>query len=190
MGKKVPGPLPPWASATIEPKRSFKFVLSIGGVPAWVVKDAARPEITVGAEATHRFISHQFKFPGRVSWGDVAVTLVDPIDYEIGSMLFDIVKDAGYDLPNNWTEENEGWKRSLSKKRFMGFETGGNPIENKLGEVSIKTLDTDGKEVETWTLKNTWVKKIAYGKFDYGTDALVNIAVTFAYDYATQKLAG
>ena len=55
-------PIPPWASVNIEPKRAFKFILTLGDIPAWVVKDAARPSPSFSGDVTHDFLGHQFRF--------------------------------------------------------------------------------------------------------------------------------
>jgi hypothetical protein len=40
-------------------------------------KTAEKPSFALG-EATHSFLNHTFKFPGRVTWNDVTITMVDP----------------------------------------------------------------------------------------------------------------
>ena len=103
---KQPTVLPQWQSPNIEPKRKYKFILTFGDVPAWVIKSATRPDITVSAGATHNYLSHQFKFPGRVTYNDITITLVDTIDPDVASIMFKIIQDAGYVLPSQWTLQN------------------------------------------------------------------------------------
>jgi len=179
MVAKKANPLPPWASVNVEPKRKFKFQLAFGDVPAWVVKTAARPTLNVGGDATHKFMSHSFKFPGRVEWDDIEVTLLDVIDPDIASAMFEIIEKAGYVLPSAWTVDNEAWKQSLSKRRFS---------TDNIGDVSIITLDSDGKEVERWTLRNTWVKSVKYDDVTYDDDGLMSITLNLSYDYAEIKV--
>ena len=94
--------LPPWQSSGIEPKRKFKFIPILGDVPAWVIKTAGRPDVTVSEGAKHNFMGHEFKFPGRVTWGNIDVTLVDPIDFDASRRLLNIIRDAGYYSPSTW----------------------------------------------------------------------------------------
>ena len=176
---KQPTVLPQWQSPNIEPKRKYKFILTFGDVPAWVIKSATRPDITVSAGATHNYLSHQFKFPGRVTYNDITITLVDTIDPDVASIMFKIIQDAGYVLPSQWTLQNEGWKRSLSKA---------NSIAATKGNIAIKTIDSNGNDVEKWTLHNAWVKGINYDYIDYGSEELMTITVTLSYDYAEQEL--
>tara|TARA_Y100000310_G_C20642592_1_gene794804 strand:+ start:544 stop:1092 length:549 start_codon:yes stop_codon:yes gene_type:complete len=176
---KQPTTLPQWQSPNIEPKRKFKFLLTFGDVPAWVIKSAGRPQITITDGATHQFLAHEFKFPGRVQYNDITITLVDPIDPDVASIMFKIIQDAGYVLPSNWTVDNEGWKQSLSK---LGS------IDAAKGNIAIKTVDSNGNDVEKWTLHNAWLKDVNYDDVDYSSEELMTITVTLRYDYASQEI--
>ena len=173
---KQPNSLPKWQGPNIEPKRKYKFLLTFGDIPAWVVKTAGRPKINVSEGAKHNFLSHEFKFPGRVTWDDLEISLVDPIDPAISSRFLEIIRDAGYRDPSTWNSENELWKESLSKRKFAN---------NNLGEVSVKTIDSAGKTVESWTLHNAWVKSVAYSDAAYDSEEIMDIRINLSFDYAT-----
>ena len=168
-------PIPPWASVNIEPKRAFKFILTLGDIPAWVVKDASRPSPSFTGDVTHDFLGHQFKYPGKVQWQDVSVTLVEPIDPDVSGLMLDAVVKAGYNLPSTWTADNEGWRNTLSKKGF---------VDGNLGDIAIKVLDSDGNVVERWTLRNPYISALTYSKLDYAQSGINTISLTFKYDYA------
>jgi len=55
-----------WSAAGTEPRRNFKFLVSMSGLPVWIVKTVNLPEITVGA-GEHKFLNHTFYFPGTVT---------------------------------------------------------------------------------------------------------------------------
>jgi hypothetical protein len=171
--------IPQWLAPNIEPKRKFKFILSFGDIPAWVVKTAGRPNITVSAGATHHFMAHQFKFPGRIEYNDIQIALVDPIEPDIASVMFQMIKDAGYVLPSDWNQGNEGWKKSFSKL---------NSVNATKGDISIKTIDAAGRDVEKWTLHNAWVKEVNFDDVGYDSEDLMSITVTLTYDYAKHEL--
>jgi hypothetical protein len=172
-------PLPQWQTPNIEPKRKFKFILSFGDIPAWVVKTAGRPSLTLTAGATHQFLAHEFKFPGRVQYGDIQITLVDPIDPDVASVMFKMFKDAGYVAPSEWTMDNQGWKISPSKLKS---------IDATKGDIAIKTIDSNGRDVEKWTLKNAWVKEVNYDDVGYDSEDLMSITVTLTFDYASHEV--
>ena len=70
--------------AGLDPKRSYRFILFLNGVPAYFVKSSGVPQLTVNDGGTHKFLGHEFRFPGGVKWeGDISVKLVDTIDYNM-----------------------------------------------------------------------------------------------------------
>ena len=101
--------------------------------------------------------------------------LVDPIDPVMSLPMFQIIEDAGYKIPSGWNDQNQDWRKSLSKKSFS----------NKLGNIQIKVIDSEGKEVEIWTLHQSWVKTIDYSDVDYASEDLMEIKVTLSYDWAS-----
>jgi hypothetical protein len=56
--------------------------------------------------------------------------------------------------------------------------------------VSIVALDDDGNRIETWTLHNPFPTAFKFGDFDYGTDDLREMNVTWKYDWAEIKSGG
>ena len=175
MPSKQPDNIPQWQSMNIEPKRKFKFILRLGGIPAWVIKTAGRPQITVSDGAKHQFLSHEFKFPGRVSWNDIDISLVDPINPEIAGAMFKVIEDSGYAVPSDWNGDNELWRLSISKRKAAS---------SALSDVTIQTIDSNGKKVEEWRLYNAWVKNINYDDVGYDSEDLMSITVGLAYDWA------
>ena len=171
--------IPQWQSPNIEPKRKFKFILTFGDIPAWVVKTSGRPQISVSAGATHNYLSHEFKFPGRVTYDDISISLVDPIDPDVASLMFQIIKDSGYVLPSDWTNDNSGWKTSISKKKSIAATK---------GQIAIKTIDAAGNDVEKWTLHNAWVKNVNYDDVAYDSEELMTLSVTLSYDFASHEV--
>jgi len=179
MAVNKASPIPPWASVKIEPKRAFKFILTIGEIPAWVVTEADRPNPNFDGNVNHEFLGHQFKFPGKLKWSDVSVTLVEPIDPDVSGLVLDAVQRAGYNPPTTWTSDNEGWRTTFSKERF---------VTGNFGNISIKVLDSDGNEVETWTLYNSFVSDVNYSKLQYSGNAINTVTLKFSYDYATVSI--
>tara|TARA_Y100000296_G_C5058464_1_gene198531 strand:+ start:146 stop:685 length:540 start_codon:yes stop_codon:yes gene_type:complete len=167
--------LPQWASMKVEPKRKFKFILVLGDVPAWVVKTAGRPTIKV-SETPHQWLGYEFKFPGRVTYEPIEVTLVDPIDPDMSKRVLNIIQEAGYIIPDKWGDTSpEDYKQTLSKRRFT---TG------KLRDVKIQSLDSNGRIVEEWVLRNAYLSQLVFDDLDYGSEDLVNIKLTIGFDFA------
>tara|TARA_B100001123_G_scaffold298977_1_gene333491 strand:- start:13500 stop:14051 length:552 start_codon:yes stop_codon:yes gene_type:complete len=175
MPNKIPDNIPKWQSMNIEPKRKFKFILRIGDIPAWVVKSAGRPQVTISDGAKHQFLAHEFKFPGRVTWNDIEVTLVDPINPDVAATVFRVIEESGYATPGDWNGNNELWRLSISKRRAASAA---------LSDVTIQTIDSDGKKVEEWRLYNAWIKNINYDDVSYESEDLMTVTVGLAYDWA------
>ena len=93
-----------WSSKQSSPKRSYRFLLSMGGIGgeenAWMVTQVKKPAVTVG-EVSHKYLNHTFYYPGRVEWDTVNVTLVDPVSPNAAGMLAKILQDSGYLVPGN-----------------------------------------------------------------------------------------
>ena len=52
------------------------------------------------------------------------------------------------------------------------------------GKVEIHQVDDDGNYVETWTLRNAWIKDIQFGSNDYSSDDAQEITIKLRYDWA------
>ena len=50
--------------------------------------------------------------------------------------------------------------------------------------MNIRQIDDDGKPLETWILKNAWIKDVNFGSLEYGADDLLEIQLKFRYDWA------
>ena len=169
-----------FASGGKDPKRKFRFIVSFGNIATpeggpilWFAKTASKPSFQLG-ETTHDFLNHKFKYPGRVAWQDVTVTLVDPADPDVAATLSDIVVAAGYSPPTNAYD-----LESMSKHSAV----------SALGTVTVSQLDDKGTPIETWTLWNAFISELKYGDLDYAGDDLTEVSVTLKYDWARLETA-
>jgi hypothetical protein len=168
--------IPVWANPLTEPKRRYKFILNIAGIPAYVVKTTDRPQVSVG-EAQHEFLVHNFYFPGRVTWNEINVSLVDPIDPDVSKRLLDLVKNAGYVNPSDFSgnPNDPGYlRKSIGKAGFI----------DQLGQVTIDTLNTAGETIETWRLNNVFVRSVTYNQMNYSDEGLIELGLQLRYDWA------
>ena len=78
-----------WSTNDVEPKRNFRFQVQITGLTdlgaptdiLWWAKTVTTPSFDV-SEVEHNYLDNKFYFPGRVSWNEVSLTLVDPISVD------------------------------------------------------------------------------------------------------------
>ena len=164
-----------------DPKRKFRFTVefqgvaaAIGGAVLWYAKTVTKPSFQIAA-AAHKYLNHTFYYPGSVTWQDVSVTLVDPVDPDMTATLSDIVVSSGYSPPADTNSLT-----TMSKAKAAGA----------LGTVIITQIDAEGKPLEQWTLWNSFMTEVKYGDLEYGGDDLSEMSVTLKYDWARVETAG
>jgi hypothetical protein len=164
-----------------DPKRKFRFTVefqgvaaAIGGAVLWYAKTVTKPSFQIAA-AEHKYLNHTFYYPGSVTWQDVSVTLVDPVDPDMTATLSDIVVSSGYSPPADTNSLT-----TMSKAKAAGA----------LGTVIITQIDAEGKPLEQWTLWNSFMTEVKYGDLEYGGDDLSEMSVTLKYDWARVETAG
>lgn len=164
-----------WSNNTSEAKRNYRFKITMGAFAAnsqvmWWAKTATLPSFEV-SEVEHNHMDNKYYFPGRVSWNNVSMTLVDPISPDATDLLNKMLVDSGYIVPAN--ESKAANKQTIAKKS--------QPSPNG---VKIEVLDADGQAVETWELQNAFIVGVNFGSLDYSSDDLKEIELTLRYDWA------
>lgn len=155
-----------WTQPNASPTRQFRFMISVGNEDWWWASSCSKPSYEVSTEE-YKLINHKFKYPGVVTWNDVNITIVDTGIKSI--RLYNLLLDSGYYISED--PEFDG----VNKK--MSIDT--------IGQVQIKQLKDDGNPIETWTLKNAFIKSVNFGQLDYSSDELVKLELVISYDYAT-----
>jgi hypothetical protein len=170
------------AAGVTNPKRSFRFKITIGAfgdtaigsdigtnVVFWA-KSADKPSFSL-SETTHNYLNHTFKFPGRVTWNDVTITMVDPGgERGVAFTLTKILNESGYVVPSNSNQF-----QTISKTKAV----------RGLGDVLCQQLDDEGNVLESWTLNNSFISDVNFGNLDYGNEELTEYSMTVKYDWAT-----
>ena len=162
-----------WSAPSLEPRRNFKFLVTLNRIPTWVVKNVNLPSITV-AEGSHKFLNHTFYFPGTVEYNEVSVTVVDAIDKDISKNILENFSNSGYTTPD--TVDNA--ETSLLTKAGS---------VNAFGEVILKQLG-GGDDGQTNTLQfdliNAWIKVVEFPQsLSYDNSDASEVKITFRYDY-------
>ena len=177
MAKQAPV-TPIWATDAkgLDPKRSYRFILYLDGIPSYFVNSTGVPKLTIGEGGTHKFLGHEFKFPGSAKWeGDISVKLVDTIDYNMAQKFVDFVRKAGYVYPSKWDSSSanpEFYRKTISKAKF--------PFK----QLKIQRINSEGAVYETWVLNNPWINSVDFGAASYSDEKLLEMTVSFKYDWA------
>ena len=166
-----------WSNASLEPKRQFRFLLILSPLESYTITKVNRPSFDIG-ESPHNFINHTFYYPGRVTWNEVSFSLIDGVMPDQTGILMKMLMASGYRFP-----DNQNATRTISKAEAVSSV--GNAIIQVLGSGDKTDPENPGAEVlETWTLKNPWIKSVNMGDLDYSSDDLVSMDVSLRYDWA------
>ena len=175
-----------WNEAVVEPKRKFRWLMSVQGIEFFTIKKVTRPQITI-TEAEHKFINHTFYFPGRVTYNEIDFTIVDTANPDAAETLRQIISAGGYRLPSSadiatQSITKQGAVTALGTVQINLIGGGGNPSSGA-GTGTVPGND-EGVVLESWTLHNAWVKDVSFSELDYDGDDLAEITVKLRYDFA------
>ena len=163
-----------WSTTQLEPKRSFKYLMNISAIGLdYIIKTTDKPSFEI-SETEHQFLNHTYYYPGRVTWSEVTVTMVDPVSPDASATLHALLNQAGYTWPGNTNEGDYG--NVMTKDRAVG----------SLGQVTISQIGENQNDIlEEWILHNAWIKNVEFGSLDYGSEDMVEISVTLRFDSAS-----
>jgi len=143
-----------------EPKLKNRFIMEIGGISAFVIKTAQRPQITFDEVVLeHMNITKYVKGKGR--WQTLQITLYDPIVPSASAEVIEWVR-----LSHESATGRDGYQDFYKKN------------------TSIKVLGPVGDIIEKWTLYGTYIQDATFGDLDFSTSDPVEITLTLRYDYA------
>ena len=143
-----------------EPKQQNRFIFYVDGIPAYLIKTAARPVITTETvELQHINVSRYVK--GKSTWGPISLTLYDPIVPSGAQAVMEWVR-----LHHESVTGRDGYADFYKK------------------DITFNTLGPVGDKVEEWTLKGAFISAATFGDMDWATEDPVQIELTLKYDYA------
>jgi hypothetical protein len=149
-----------------------------GDNKVFFAKSVDKPSYTVKTTSYKYLYSHEFKFPTRISWNPIRLSLYDVIEKGVATNVHSMLTGFGYKPPYSEDTGNEIVSTYHFKDRYK--LTGLNIIQ--LGSGSG---DKTEPKQEIWSLKNALITDIKYDTLDYSSDAPVVIEMTIAYDWAT-----
>jgi hypothetical protein len=143
-----------------EPKVQNRFLMSIAGIPSYLIKKIARPSITFG-EIVLDHINVKRKIKGKANWDNISCELYDP------------VTPSGAQAVMEWIR--------LSHESVTGRD-GYSDFYKK--QITIMTLGPVGDVVEEWILKGAYCQSANFGDMDWSSEAPATISLTIVMDYA------
>ena len=143
-----------------EPKLKNRFIMQIGGINAYLIKTANRPQIDFDEVILeHMNVTRYVKGKGR--WQPLEITLYDPVVPSAAQSVMEWVR-----LSHESVTGRDGYSDFYKK------------------DVNIKVLGPVGDVVEQWTLKGSWIQAANFNDLDFSSSDPVEISVTLRYDYA------
>jgi len=142
-----------------EPKVQNRFILQVDGIPSFIMKKVSRPQIECG-EVVLDHINIIRKVKGKCKWGDITMTLYDPIVPSGAQAVMEWVRTQHESVTGR-----DGYS-DFYKKDFDIFVLG--PV---------------GDKIENWKVKGAYIKTAQFGDLDWSTETQVEIQLTLGVDY-------
>jgi hypothetical protein len=143
-----------------EPKKSHQFIMYIGGVPSYLIKSSAKPQISNGEIALdHINVKRYVK--GKSVWNTITVSLYDAIVPSGAQAVMEWVR-----LHHESATGRDGYATFYKK------------------DVTIHQLSPLGEVIEEWILHGTYITDSNFGTLDWGSEDVVSIEMTLRYDWA------
>ena len=143
-----------------EPVKAHQFIMSIGDIPAFLIKASAKPTIANG-EITLDHINVQRYVKGKSVWNTITVSLYDAIVPRGAQAVMDWVR-----LHHESATGRDGYS-SFYKK-----------------EIKLRQLSPLGEVIEEWILKGAYIVDANFGSLDWSSEEVVMIEMTLRYDWA------
>ena len=146
-----------------EPKLKNRFIMRIDGVPAYLIKTAARPQIQFDEVLLeHMNVTRYIK--GKGKWQPIEVTLYDPIVPSAAQAVMEWIR-----LGHESVTGRDGYSDFYKK------------------DITFNLLGPVGDVVEEWELKGAFILTADFGELGFEDSTPVEIALTLRYDYAILK---
>ena len=144
-----------------EPKVQNRFIFSIDGIPAFIIKKTARPKLAQEKKVID-YINVQRYYKGKSTWSDITVELYDPIVPSGAQAVMEWVR-----LHHESVTGRDGYLDFYKK------------------DVTINVLGPVGDKVEEWQLRGAFISNAEFGDLDWTNSGdPLNISLTLVYDYA------
>ena len=143
-----------------EPKQQNRFLMLVDGVPAYFIKGVGAISLTQG-EVTLNHINVYRKVKGKTTWGNVQLTLHDPISPSGTQTIMEWVR-----LHHESVTGRDGYSDFYKK------------------DVTLNVLGPVGDIVSEWVLKGCFIKDANFGDYSWDTENTAqSITMTLAPDY-------
>jgi hypothetical protein len=143
-----------------EPKQANRFILYMDGIPSYIVKGVNAVTLTQG-EVTLNHINVYRKVKGKTTWGNIQMTLFDPITPSGAQSVMEWVR-----LHHESVTGRDGYSDFYKK------------------DLVLDVLGPVGDVVSEWIIKGALITEANFGDYNWDTEnQAVNIQLTVTMDY-------
>jgi hypothetical protein len=143
-----------------EPKQANRFILYIDGIPSYLIKGVNAVTVSQG-EVTLNHINVYRKVKGKTTWGNIQMTLFDPITPSGAQSVMEWVR-----LHHESVTGRDGYSDFYKK------------------DLVIDVLGPVGDIVGEWIIKGAFITEANFGDYSWDTEnTAVNITMTVGMDY-------
>ena len=143
-----------------EPKQQNRFLMLVDGVPSYFIKGVGAISLTQG-EVVLNHINVYRKVKGKTTWGNVQLTLHDPVSPSGTQTIMEWVR-----LHHESVTGRDGYSDFYKK------------------DVTLNILGPVGDIVSEWVLKGCFIVDANFGDYNWDNEnAAQNITMTLAPDY-------
>jgi hypothetical protein len=144
-----------------EPKQTNRFIMYVDGIPSYMIKELGEISVEQG-EVVLNHINVQRKIKGKSTWGDVSMTLFDPITPSGAQATMEWVR-----LHHESVTGRDGYSDFYKK------------------DLTINVLGPVGDVVSEWILKGAFIKTATFTGFNWDDEGTAStISLTVGIDYA------
>lgn len=142
-----------------EPKVQNRFIMYLDGIPSYIIKKINRPQFDTG-DVVLDHINIERKLKGKVRWGDINMTLYDPI------------VPSGAQAVMTWARQHH--ESITGRDGYAAFYK---------KDITIDVLGPPGDIVEEWILKGAYIKTFTGGDMDWAVDTQIELNLVLRCDY-------
>ena len=141
-----------------EPKRKNRWIFALEGIDSFLIKSANRPTMTI-EEQTISYMNSKRYLAGLGSWGDLSLTLHDPIAPSGAQQVMEWVR-THFESVSGRAGYADFYKR----------------------DCQLKLLDPVGTVVELWDMKGCFLTNANFNDVSYDDDGGMEISLTMRFD--------
>ncbi len=142
-----------------EPKMKNRFILYVDGIPSYTIKKVTRPKLTQDAKVLDHINVQRF-VKGKTKWGDMQITLYDPIVPSGAQSVMEWVR-----LHHESVTGRDGYLEFYKK------------------DLTLNVLGPVGDKVEEWIIKGAQITSVDFGDLDWSADDQIEFTITIQPDY-------